>query len=135
MARKTNLQESSTTPLRLPARNIAEEGELEKEIQDIVEELEMIISINNTQLKVMRKFIRHARTILSRKEEGTGKKYPWYSRRQASSDHNSFKFEADELLVRVGDRIDDLQRLLRSANNAAGAVCAVSQQQHLCVLM
>ena len=135
MARKINLQESSTTPFELPARNIVEEGELEKEIQDIVEELEMIISINNTQLKVMRKFIRHARTILSRKEEGTVKKYPWYNRRQASSDHSSFKFEADELLVRVGDRIDDLQRLLRSANNAAGAVCAVSQEQPLCVLM
>ena len=95
----------------------------------------MIISINNTQLKVMRKFIRHARVTLSQSEEATRKKHEAYdpvrgspsfetynSWRDARTAHDRFKFDADELLVRVGDRIDDLQRLLRSANNAAGAV-------------
>ena len=136
MSRKVNFQEGNTATLELPTRNMGEEGELEKEIQDIVEELDMIISINTTQHKVIKKFIRHARVALSNwaKTVENGKKRTAKSSSQLSEEdhersrivHDTFKFEADELLARVGDRIDDLQRLLKTAKNAAASVCTMA---------
>ncbi|KAI1343545.1 hypothetical protein F5Y15DRAFT_427914 [Xylariaceae sp. FL0016] len=115
------------------------EGELEKEIQDIVEELEIMISIFTTQQTLFKRFIRQAKSVLDPRGLKTGPgratNPPLDGRppaddtydSEASDNYHRFQASAEELLVKVSDRIDYLQMLLKSASAAADVVKDLSQ--------
>ena len=86
------------------------EGDLECEIQDIVEELEIMIALKKTQLDVSRKFVQHASRLLEDQSSGY-----WV-------DDGEALWFGPRLLVKVEDRIRHLESLLKSASIAAGLV-------------
>ncbi|KAH6651973.1 hypothetical protein BKA67DRAFT_660747 [Truncatella angustata] len=141
--------------------DIKPEGELEKEIKDIVEELGIMIYVNKEHRDVLKQFVTHVTHILdpldqfqtslndsslfrsavdARKtpnETPFGSPYieikdPMASveeRRTAAEmfkkkrdTYKWFKVNADELLIRVNGRIEQLEELERSANATASSV-------------
>jgi hypothetical protein len=64
---------AAASKLHVPLLDITPEGELEKEIKDILEELGIMIYVNNTHLEVLNQFIRHVKHILDPHTELAGK--------------------------------------------------------------
>lgn len=89
------------------------EGDLEREIQDIVEELEIMISLNKTQSDLYIKFTHHASKAL-------------YGHRIPGLDIGGVQLDATTLMTKVKGRIDYLESLLKTASNAAKLVSACS---------
>ena len=58
---------SDITSFVFPLLNINPEGKLQREIKDIVDELDIMLLINRQQLEVIRKFVKHAEDILDPK--------------------------------------------------------------------
>ncbi|KAH9904479.1 hypothetical protein F4778DRAFT_64649 [Xylariomycetidae sp. FL2044] len=124
-------RQSDTSGLHVPLLDINPEGELEKEIKDIVEELGMMLYIKRIHRDVLKQFINHAdhildpsgslgaehgRTKTSRnlaakaEEQGKSENYAW------------FKQNAEELTNKVNSRIEQLEELQSSAENTADNV-------------
>ncbi|KAF3019773.1 hypothetical protein E8E14_011476 [Neopestalotiopsis sp. 37M] len=140
----------AASKLHVPLLDITPEGELEKEIKDILEELGIMIYVNNTHLEVLNQFIRHVKHILDPHTELAGKDAKVAASRQRlgvsrraseanvltipvmdekvsaekqqKDTYDWFNINADETLTRVRDRIDQLQELQRIANDAATSV-------------
>ncbi|KAI8631634.1 hypothetical protein F5Y19DRAFT_400989 [Xylariaceae sp. FL1651] len=125
-ARKINREQTPHRKLEIPIWTVGVEGELEKEIQDIVEELEIMISVKKTQLDVYNKFIRHASQILNpnRVLDRSGMEREL---KQARLAYDRFQFGASGLMRQVKEWINDLENLLKSASNAAKPVKDLSQ--------
>ncbi|KAI0387824.1 hypothetical protein F5Y04DRAFT_241086 [Hypomontagnella monticulosa] len=116
IARRINRRQAAPD---LPNWDLRAEGEIEIEIQDIVEELEIILSIYKSQLEVITRFVRQVSEILEPdKISRTHKKL-------AQAD--IFKSGGANLLLKVNERIDYLEKLLRSALDAASTVKDLSQ--------
>ncbi|ETS74206.1 hypothetical protein PFICI_14072 [Pestalotiopsis fici W106-1] len=135
--------------LHVPLLDITPEGELEKEIKDILEELGIMIHINKTHRDVLKQFITHVKHILDPHSEFTGKeagvdaskkrigllrktsanKVPKFSAnaneetvQEQKNIFDWFNINADETRTRVDDRIEQLEELQRSAQITASSV-------------
>ncbi|KAI0868818.1 hypothetical protein GGS24DRAFT_506414 [Hypoxylon argillaceum] len=113
-ARRINRQQDAHRNLDIPAWTMSAEGDLEREIQDIVEELEIMISLNKTQSDLYIKFTHHASKAL-------------YGRRIPGLDIGGVQLDATTLMTKVKGRIDYLESLLKTASNAAKLVKDLSQ--------
>lgn len=146
----------NSSELQVPLLDINPEGELEKEIKDIVEELGIMIYVQKTHRDVLKQFITNVEHIL----DPTGCQVLRYSRglntnhghihrcpssgdvasnsssQTACQDQNTdacdtydwFKINAEELTAKVNDRIEQLEELQRSAQNTAdGVSTSISQ--------
>ncbi|TGJ84672.1 hypothetical protein E0Z10_g4112 [Xylaria hypoxylon] len=107
-ARRINRQQGPHRDLDIPGWTMSAEGDLEREIQDIVEELEIMISVNKTQLDVYKKFIQHTARIANAGDKGS-----------AWSNDGEAQLGAAKLIAKVEDRIDYLESLLKTGYNAA----------------
>ncbi|KAI1358687.1 hypothetical protein F5Y08DRAFT_321254 [Xylaria arbuscula] len=114
-ARRINRQQEPHQNLDIPSWTMSAEGDLECEIQGIVEELEIMIALKKTQLDVYRKFIQHASRLLEDESSGY-----W------CSDGEALWF-GPRLLAKVEERIGYLESLHKSASNAANLVKDLSQ--------
>lgn len=147
-----------TSDLHVPLLDINPEGKLQKEIKDILEELDIMIMISRTHKDVLKDFIRHVEHILDpdgifsynnwhrHRRMGTGAKHlpkpPAFSGdhhqpkgkdaaehapHQADTESRKmiyewFEINADELLGKVVERIEELEQLKRSADTTSNSV-------------
>ncbi|KAF2967586.1 hypothetical protein GQX73_g5977 [Xylaria multiplex] len=113
-ARRINRQQNPHWNLNMPDWDISAEGDLEQEIQGIIDELEIMISVNNTQLDVYKDFIQ-------------------YTDRIAGGDHqlwlvdDEVRLGATRLIAKVEERVGYLNSLLKTSSNAANMVKDLSQ--------
>lgn len=140
----------NTSELQVPLLDINPEGELEKEIKDIVEELGIMIYVQKTHRDVLKSFITNVEHILGptghqglRYSRGSNGQGNIHRSPSSSGDLNFtsssqtvgqeltldnrdtydwFKVNAEELTVKVNDRIEQLEELQRSAQNTADGV-------------
>ncbi|KAI1377822.1 hypothetical protein F4677DRAFT_443743 [Hypoxylon crocopeplum] len=137
-----------TSELHVPLLDINPEGKLEREIKDIIEELDIMTHITKVHEKIITQFIANAEHILdpfgkfgdSQKRKMTGRyhlaKYREPPKHLAvyngddddtkvekkREDYDWFKINADERLESVVGRIDQLKELRISAVNTAESV-------------
>lgn len=122
-----------------PLLNISTEGELQREIKDVIDELDIMIYINNQQLEVMKKFAKDVGDLLN--PDGDGRRFNASSpptsptassaeQREAkhtkrSSNYSWFRRTAQELLDDVEDRIKELNGLKQSAESTSKSVSSL----------
>ncbi|KAI0127629.1 hypothetical protein BJ170DRAFT_381106 [Xylariales sp. AK1849] len=153
--------ERVVSDLHVPLLDINPEGELEKEIKDIVEELGIMVYVNKEHRDVLKQFIIHVDHILDPNGQFGVASAPGPTFPRALDAHRTpmmtplvtplielpdplqmpediqaaataakerrdtykwFKVNADELLTRVNDRIEQLEELERSAEATATSV-------------
>ncbi|KAI0964955.1 hypothetical protein F4678DRAFT_454429 [Xylaria arbuscula] len=126
---------TDTSGLHIPLLDINPEGKLEREIEDIIEELDIMLHITNIHKDIVQTFVRQAEQILcpnepskqpTRHPEETAKS------QEKQEDYRSFKLRAQECQERVNGYVKDLESLRRSAKNAADDVLhllTMKQQQ------
>ncbi|KAI0449853.1 hypothetical protein F5B21DRAFT_493020 [Xylaria acuta] len=123
-ARRTNRKQGTQPNLEIPAWTLSAEGHLEQEIDDIVEELEIMISVTKTQSDLYRKFIHCTSYIMNGSgspqegEDGT---------RPVGLANGAVQLGSARLLIKVKDRIDYMESLLKTASNAAERIKDLSQ--------
>ncbi|KAI1177852.1 hypothetical protein F4777DRAFT_166920 [Nemania sp. FL0916] len=120
-ARRINRQQGPRGDAHWPAWTLSTEGSLDREIQNIIQELEIMILVNRTQLSVYTKFMRHASNIIN---DG-----PKVRPGEDETDEVGAESQlgAVELTAKVNDRIENLESLLKAASNVSGLVKDLSQ--------
>lgn len=141
---RSSSQNSELSTLHGPLLDINPEGRLQREIKDIVDELDMMLHIYKKQREVMRRFCKHVEHILDpegRWKEGaadldlafhhpSSHESPDTRDRQQHAAERAekreqlywFRFQAHELLSDVDDRIDVLEELRKGAESTAQSV-------------
>jgi hypothetical protein len=120
---------TDTTELHVPLLDINPEGHLEREIEDIIEELDIMLHIANINKDIIKSFIEQAENILN-PDGGLDKIYEHKRTRQKHKtkqvekerDYHAFKRRANECQDRVNTHVKDLESLRKSAKNAADDV-------------
>ncbi|KAK3312035.1 hypothetical protein B0H66DRAFT_101740 [Apodospora peruviana] len=120
---------SDVTAFVFPLLNINPEGKLQREIKDIVDELDIMLMINRQQLEVIRKFVKHAEDILDPAGVWRGLKGLDSScddetddLKKKRQDYLWFKTQADELLDDIGSHISELEGLRSSAESTSSSL-------------
>ncbi|KAI3325669.1 hypothetical protein HD806DRAFT_453892 [Xylariaceae sp. AK1471] len=144
---------TDTTGLHVPLLDINPEGHLEREIEDIIEELDIMLHIANIHQDIVKNFVEQVEHILD-PNGGFGKRFrrgrtpggysPGQDQRgrqnlehktqqlKKEHDYQAFKTRADECQDRVDSHVKDLESLRKSAKNAADDVLhllTMKQQQ------
>lgn len=118
----------------IPLLNIKKEGELQREIKDIIDELDIMIYISTQQRDVMKKFKKEVTHILDplgmwkdkltttpiAGTQGDGAKDADTKKRH--DDYFWFVNTAEELLSDVDDQIGELEGLKKSAESTSTSV-------------
>lgn len=113
----------------IPLLNINKEGQLQREIKDIIDELDIMIYISSQQRDVIKKFKKEVTHILD--PSGTWKdKLPTTpigdskddKKKKPYDDYFWFVNTADELLGDVDDQIGELEGLRKSAESTSTSV-------------
>jgi hypothetical protein len=145
---KTKVDEASD--LHVPLLDIYPEGKLQREVKDILDELDIMLSITRRQREIIRRFCRHVENILDpegRWRSGldpgspsdTGERQTLDGEQQArdAKDREEgkrqdkarrknhldwFRMQSQDLLCEVDDRIDELEGLKEAANSTAQSV-------------
>ncbi|KAI0391546.1 hypothetical protein F5Y17DRAFT_460726 [Xylariaceae sp. FL0594] len=115
-ARRMYLSESylDITNLHTALLDINPEGKLEREVDDIIEELDMMLHVSNTHQEIIKRFIEHAAHILNPNRDPGNE--------MLELNFEAFKQKADECQERLDSHVKELEALRRSAKNAAEAV-------------
>jgi hypothetical protein len=100
----------------LPLLNIIHESQLQREIRDIIDELEIMLHIVKQQEDVINKFIQRATEILDLK---CGKSNNEQSRKNPTTQATAFGRRANGLLANVSIQIKELEGLKKSAESTA----------------
>ena len=128
--------------LHVPLLDINPEGRLQREIKDIIDELDIMIHINRKQKEVLKRFSKHVEHILdpeghwrersSNHDWDDGLRPPMPTVSKKMDDHTDehekreqfdwFRIQAFDLLSEVTDRIDELEGLKKSAESTAQSV-------------
>ncbi|KUI59980.1 hypothetical protein VP1G_07196 [Cytospora mali] len=121
---------ATISELVAPLVNISPEGRLQREIKDIMDELDIMIYINEQQKAVMKKFVKNAKGLLNHKLNPS--KLSTGTKEQRKTELKWFSKMAEELLDDVDDRINELSGLRRSAETTSKSLddlLALKQQQ------
>ncbi|KAI1271146.1 hypothetical protein F5Y07DRAFT_405873 [Xylaria sp. FL0933] len=129
-------QYADTSDLHIPLLDINPEGKLEREIEDIIEELDIMLHITNIHKDIVKSFIAQAEKILN-----PSNKFPTDFDCRPSKEskipddqanYQSFRLRAEEIQERVESHVKDLDVLRKSAKNTADDVLhllTMKQQQ------
>ncbi|KAK7959152.1 Magnesium transport protein CorA- transmembrane region, partial [Apiospora aurea] len=157
-ANSSKKRKSRMSELHVSLLDINPEGKLQREIKDIIEELEIMIHINRTHRTILRGFIHQVihimdpngqlkprislHTVNEEQTEGTGpnpRANNKGSRKPSDfvneADYDRFETKAEELRGKVTSRIEELEELRRSAKSTSDSVrlikdlLALKQQQ------
>ncbi|GAW18595.1 hypothetical protein ANO14919_080730 [Xylariales sp. No.14919] len=132
---------TDTSHLHMSLLDINPEGQLDREIEDIIEELDIMLHLANTHDEILRKFIEQAENILNPTGEFGPRKgsQGWMWRADTVSQlskneraYRCFKQKANEGQARARDYITELQKLRESAKKTAEDVehlLSMKQQQ------
>ncbi|KAF2967059.1 hypothetical protein GQX73_g6516 [Xylaria multiplex] len=128
----------NTSNFHMSLLDINPEGHLEREIEDIVEELDIMLHISNTHNDILRRFVEQAERILDPKDEFKGSHRSQQrrksetdsslsesekeERRQREKVYRCFKQRAEEGQARAMDHIAELKKLRESAKKTADDV-------------
>ena len=108
---------SDTSELHVPLLDINPEGRLQREIKDIIEELDIMIHITKTQQDILEKFVVYAKkkleSLKTPQAEGT---------QQAEGDQEWFEHNAEDHVANIKDRIRKMKELRETAENTATSV-------------
>lgn len=125
-----------------PLLNISTEGELQREIKDVIDELDIMIYINTQQKEVMKKFVKDVGHLLNPYETEQGNLSPiqtsptrptspscFFDRPAEAQKDKELLFNykwfvrtSQELVDDVEDRIAELEGLKRSAESTSKSV-------------
>ncbi|KAI1112875.1 hypothetical protein F5Y14DRAFT_419834 [Nemania sp. NC0429] len=120
--------------LHIPLLDINPEGKLDREIEDIIEELNIMLRISNTHQNIVKSFIEKAEHILDK----NGQCRQSFHRNvpmdidPTHENYMSFKLRATECQDRIDRHVKDLEGLRTSAKNTAADVLhllTMKQQQ------
>ncbi|KAK0667680.1 hypothetical protein QBC41DRAFT_323498 [Cercophora samala] len=140
-----------SSDLHVPLLDIHPEGKLQREVKDIIDELDIMIHVHKKQREVVRRFCKHVEHILDpdgRWKEGTDQ----YDRSMPPRAHSTFenmdkyhtkrkekrdqllwfRMQSQELLAEVDDRLDEIEGLKKGAESTAQSVndlLSLKQQQ------
>ncbi|KAK8001125.1 hypothetical protein PG991_013347 [Apiospora marii] len=153
-ANSSRKSKSRTTQLHVSLLDINPEGKLQREIKDIIEELEIMIHINRTHRTILNGFIHQVIHIMDpngrlkhrvslhkfdkdHAEATVPNPQPSQASRKGSgivneADYDRFETKANELLNKVTSRIEELEELRRSAQSTSDSIkdlLALKQQQ------
>lgn len=128
----------------MPLLDIHPEGKLQREVKDIIDELDIMIHVHKKQREVIKRFCKHVEHILDpdgRWKEGAVQHDRGTSRRAHSTTENMekyikmeekrdqllwFRMQSQELLAEVDDRLDELEGLKKGAESTAQSVSLTS---------
>ncbi|KAK8137001.1 hypothetical protein PG984_004941 [Apiospora sp. TS-2023a] len=145
---------SRTTDLHVALLDINPEGKLQREIKDIIEELEIMIHINRIHKTILKSFIHQVIRIM----DPNGHMKSRFSVYRTSDEHvertapipkinlggrtpsgsvnktdyDRFESRGEEVLIKVTSRIEELEELRRSAQSTSDSIkdlLALKQQQ------
>ncbi|KAK8046090.1 ankyrin repeat protein [Apiospora saccharicola] len=145
---------SRTTDLHVALLDINPEGKLQREIKDIIEELEIMIHINRIHKTILKSFIHqvirimdpnghmksrfsgyrtndeHVERTAPTPKISVGGRTPSGSANK--TDYDRFESKGEEVLIKVTSRIEELEELRRSAQSTSDSIkdlLALKQQQ------
>ncbi|KAI1756205.1 hypothetical protein F4782DRAFT_550101 [Xylaria castorea] len=127
----------NTRGLHIPLLDINPEGKLEREIEDIIEELDIMLRISNIHQDIIKSFIEQAENILDpggdfRKRFERNNPVRAGANKKKYENYQSFKLRANECQDRVVSHVKDLESLRKTAKNTADDVLhllTMKQQQ------
>ncbi|TRX96019.1 hypothetical protein FHL15_003161 [Xylaria flabelliformis] len=127
----------NTRGLHIPLLDINPEGKLEREIEDIIEELDIMLRISNTHQDIIKSFIEQVENILDsggnfRKRFERNVPIKAGLNKTNYEKYQSFKLRANESQGRVDSHVKDLESLRKTAKNTADDVLhllTMKQQQ------
>ncbi|KAF6805552.1 ankyrin repeat protein [Colletotrichum sojae] len=130
--------------LHLSLLNINPEGKLQREIKDIIDELDIMIHVNNKQREVIKRFTKHVEAMYdptgewrdeTMSPDGDRSYRSQRQRRQNDSPYDNpetkereqdefswFRKQAYDLILDVGDRITELEGLRKSAESTSQGI-------------
>jgi len=138
---KTKVDEASD--LHVPLLDIYPEGKLQREVKDILDELDIMLSITRRQREIIRRFCRHVENILdpeghwrsgldpgsprdTGEQQARDAKDKEEAKRQDKARRKNhldwFRRQSPDLLCEVDDRIDELEGLKEAAKSTAQSV-------------
>ncbi|KAI2627729.1 hypothetical protein GGR54DRAFT_652540 [Hypoxylon sp. NC1633] len=122
-------RKKDTSKLHIPLLETNPEGSLDREIKDVIEELDIMIHITKTHKIILAKFMANARTILTRR---TPRQHLWEKSKTEETvtdpvnkepdAYARLKFMADERLENVSSRVVELEELRITAVHTADNV-------------
>ncbi|KAI0197001.1 hypothetical protein F4808DRAFT_299052 [Astrocystis sublimbata] len=123
--------------LHLPLLDINPEGKLEREIEDIIEELDIMLRILSTHQDIIKSFIEQSEGILDPNGDFLQKlrnheSVQEASRKEKYEDYQCFKLRANDCQNRVNIQVKELECLRKSARNTSDDVLhllTMKQQQ------
>lgn len=120
-----------------PLLNISAEGELQREIKDVIDELDIMLYLQNQQLNVMETFKKEVELLSSDSDRGKLRSQPASpgisptsptstygsnALRKGQGNHDWFAKKSQELLNEAKDRIERLKGLRQSAESVSASV-------------
>ncbi|KAK4159854.1 hypothetical protein QBC43DRAFT_373536 [Cladorrhinum sp. PSN259] len=136
-----------TAGLHVPLLNIQSEGKLQREVEDIIDELGIMIDIHMKQRPVIKRFCKHVERILDPEgpwQDGADyeeiqsyippniKKEADLRRCKKREQLHRFRFQSHELLAEVDNRLEELGGLKKNAEGIAKKIndlLSLKQQQ------
>ncbi|KAL2128341.1 hypothetical protein VTI74DRAFT_9302 [Chaetomium olivicolor] len=126
-----------SSELHIPLLDINPEGKLQREIKDIIDELDIMLHIYKQQREVIKRFCKHVEHILD--PEGKWKEGVFFDQQAQPGERSEgqgqllwFRMQSRELLDEVDDRIGELEGLRKAAESTAQSVndlLSLKQQQ------
>ncbi|KAI1744901.1 hypothetical protein F4680DRAFT_455877 [Xylaria scruposa] len=125
----------NTRGLHIPLLDINPEGKLEREIEDIIEELDIMLRISNSHQDIIKSFIEQVEHILDPRGDFRRRferNNAGLSKKKEYENYQSFKLRANECQGRIDGHVKDLESLRKTAKNTADDVLhllTMKQQQ------
>lgn len=121
-----------------PLLNIGPEGELQREIKDVIDELDIMLHLTHQQKEVIKKFKKNVEHLIDplgiwrntsalpeiHETQGSKGEDPVVPKRRRD-DFQWFRVCAEDLLCDVDDRIEELEELRKSAESTSESVRAI----------
>ncbi|KAK7744941.1 hypothetical protein SLS53_003174 [Cytospora paraplurivora] len=140
IGRISGVEDEVDSSLLLALLNVTPEAELQREIRDIIDELDIILHIVHQQNEMIHRFVKFAKESLAQPIASSSGKSVFYDKREDGEDtsrimqqqYDAFKTRSDSLVSEIADRIKELRDLKSSAESTAHNVTellSLKQQQ------
>lgn len=129
---QSGIEDKVDPALILALLNVTPEAELQREIRDIIDELDIILHIAKQQNDMITRFVKLATQIIdadvdkysryqetSQEEQSDSKSAHHTTCKRLIQQQSAFKSHSEDLLSEIKDRIDELTGLKNSAESTA----------------
>ncbi|ROW18177.1 hypothetical protein VPNG_00044 [Cytospora leucostoma] len=137
---ESGVEDEVDSSILLALLNVTPEAELQREIRDIIDELDIILHIVHQQKEMINRFVKFAKESLAQPNADLSEKSVFYDKREDGEDivrimqqqYDAFRDRSDSLVSEIADRIKELRGLKSSAESTAQNVTellSLKQQQ------